>query len=99
MDDKYLTLVYQIEQDCTRLLWIGRERTVETFQGFFTLIGTEPASQIAFVCSDMWKPYLRVVCDRCSQALHSQDRFHIVAKMNEALDWDCFSTFIKHTCP
>ncbi|HEY2152753.1 MAG TPA: transposase, partial [Vicinamibacterales bacterium] len=23
---KYLTLVYQIEQHCTRLLWIGRER-------------------------------------------------------------------------
>jgi len=24
---KYLTLVYQIEQDCTRLLWIGKDRT------------------------------------------------------------------------
>ena len=27
---KYLTLVYyQIEQQCTRLLWIGQERTME----------------------------------------------------------------------
>ena len=24
---KYLTLVYQIEQECTRLLWVGKERT------------------------------------------------------------------------
>jgi transposase len=34
----------------------------------------------------MWKPYLRVVSENCSHALHILDRFHIVAKMNEALD-------------
>ncbi len=28
---KYLTLVYQID-DWTRLLWVGQERTVETFE-------------------------------------------------------------------
>ena len=33
---KFLTLVYQIEQHCTRLLWIGQERTVESFGQFFT---------------------------------------------------------------
>ena len=32
---KYLTLVYQIEQDCTRLLWIGKDRTVASFEQFF----------------------------------------------------------------
>lgn len=83
---KYLTLVYQIDTHLTRLLWVGRERTVETFEGFFALIGAEVASQIEFVCSDMWKPYLRVIRERCSQALHILDRFHLVAKMNEALD-------------
>jgi transposase len=82
---KYLTLVYQID-DLTRLLWVGKERTVDTFEGFFTMIGDELASQIEFVCSDMWKPYLRVIREHCSQALHVLDRFHIVAKMNEALD-------------
>ncbi len=83
---KYLTLVYQIDPDLTRLLWIGQERTVETFQGFFAMLGTELSSNIQFVCSDMWKPYLYVVREKCSQALHILDRFHIVAKMNEALD-------------
>ena len=82
---KYLTLVYQID-DLTRLLWVGKERTVETLQGFFSLIGPELSSQIEFVCSDMWKPYLRVIREKCSQALHILDRFHIVAKMNKALD-------------
>jgi len=29
---KYLTLVYQIDLDVTRLLWVGRERTIESFR-------------------------------------------------------------------
>jgi transposase len=82
---KHLTLVYQLD-DLTRLLWVGKERTVETFQGFFSMIGPELSSQIELVCSDMWKPYLRVIREKCSQALHILDRFHIVAKMNKALD-------------
>jgi transposase len=57
---KYLTLVYQIDLGVTRLLWVGKERTIESFQGFFTVIGGEVASRIAFVCSDMWEPYLKV---------------------------------------
>ena len=66
----------------TRLLWIGQERTMESFDRFFTLIGEGLAKQIQFVCSDMWKPYLNVIAERCSQAIHILDRFHIVAKMN-----------------
>jgi transposase len=46
---KYLTLVYQIDLGVTRLLWVGKERTIESFQGFFTTIGED----IVFVCSDM----------------------------------------------
>jgi transposase len=83
---KYLTLVYQLDAGLTRLLWVGKERTVETFQGFFAMIGKDLTSKIEFVCSDMWKPYLRVIRETCSQALHILDRFHIVAKMNQALD-------------
>jgi transposase len=83
---KYLTLVYQIDQGSTRLLWVGKERTIESFQCFFTVIGEKLAAQIEFVCSDMWQPYLDVIREKCSQALHILDRFHIVAKMNKALD-------------
>src|SRR5882724_8642504 len=83
---KYLTLVYQIDQGLTRLLWVGKERTIESFQGFFTVLGEPLAAQIEFVCSDMWQPYLDVIRQKCSQALHILDRFHIVAKMNQALD-------------
>jgi transposase len=83
---KYLTLVYQIDIGITRLLWVGKERTIESFEGFFTTIGEEVASKLAFVCSDMWEPYLKVIREKCSEALHILDRFHIVANMNKALD-------------
>lgn len=35
---KYLTLVYQVDIGVTRLLLVGKERTIESFQGFFTAI-------------------------------------------------------------
>lgn len=83
---KYLTLVYQIEANMVRLLWVGKERTVKTFHGFFDMLGKDACARIEFVCSDMWRPYLRVIRERCGQALHVLDRFHIVSKMNMALD-------------
>jgi transposase len=83
---KYLTLVYQIDPGFIRLLWVGKERTIESFQGFFTVIGEKVAAEILFVCSDMWKPYLDVIADKCVHALHILDRFHIMAKMSKALD-------------
>lgn len=36
---KYLTLVYQIEAGCVRLLWVGKERTAASFEQFFVVIG------------------------------------------------------------
>ena len=83
---KYLTLVYQIDLGVTRLLWVGKERTIESFQGFFTAMGKQVIAGICFVCSDMWKPYLKLIRANCPQALHILDRFHIVANMNKALD-------------
>ena len=37
---KYLTLVYQIDAHCKRLLWIGKERKTKTLLRFFR--GSEP---------------------------------------------------------
>jgi len=46
-------LVYQIDLGCTRLLWIGKERTVNTFREFFAMIGPEVSAKIEFICPDM----------------------------------------------
>ena len=82
---KYLTLVYQIDLGCTRLLWIGKERTVKTFREFFAMIGPEVSAKIEFVCSDMWKPYLGVIRAKCSQALNILDRFPLLSKTGRNL--------------
>ena len=83
---KYLTLVYQIDAACRRLLWIGPDRTARTLLRFFWMIGKERTSRIRFVCSDMWRPYLKVIAKKAGQALHILDRYHLVARMNKAVD-------------
>jgi transposase len=82
---KYLTVVYQIDAHCRRLLWVAQDRTVEALEGFFDGFG-ERAKTLRFVCSDMWKPYLEVLARRASAALHILDRYHIVSNLNKALD-------------
>jgi len=72
---KYLTLAYQIDIGITRLLWVGKEPTIESFQGFFTAMGQEVISKISFICSDMWEAYLKLIRENCSEALHILDRF------------------------
>lgn len=83
---KYLTVVYQIDESSKRLLWIGQERTIQTLQGFFDQFGDPFAAGLRFICSDMWKPYLKVIAQRASQAIHVLDRFHIAMHMNKAID-------------
>jgi transposase len=82
----YLTLVYQIDAACKRLLWIGQERRVKTLLRFFRWFGSERTHALRYVCSDMWKPYLKVVAKKAGHALHILDRFHIVKHMGDAVD-------------
>lgn len=83
---QFWSLVYQIDEGSRRLLWIGKDRTVATFEQFFEQLGPQVASGVEFVCSDMWRPYLEVVKRRLPHALHILDRFHIRKNQNEAVD-------------
>jgi transposase len=83
---RYLTLVYQIDGNCRRLLHIAPERTVRSLLSFFRMLGKVRSGQLRFVCSDMWQPYLKVIAKKASAAVHVLDRFHIMAKMNKAID-------------
>ena len=82
---KYLTLVYQIDAQRRRLLWIGKGRKEAVLQGFFDKMG-DALQHLEFVASDMWKPYLNVIAERAAGALHVLDRFHIMAHFSKALD-------------
>jgi transposase len=83
---KYLTMVYQLNAGARRLLWCGPERRVKTLLRFFRAFGKERSTQLKFVCSDMWAPYLKVIAKKAPQALNILDRFHIMRKFNEAID-------------
>ena len=82
----YLTLVYQIDGKCRRLLHIAPARTVRSLLSFFRMLGKTRSAALKFVCSDMWQPYLKVIAKKAGQAVHVLDRFHIMAKMNKAID-------------
>jgi transposase len=83
---RYLTLVYQIEDGCKRLLYVGLERTADSLRGFFESVSTQVAAGLKYVCSDMWQPYLEVLAERAAQAVHVLDRYHLVARLNKAVD-------------
>ena len=84
--DNFLTVIYQIDQHCRRLLWVGRRRTQATLRRGLAALGTEVVGGLRFVCSDMWRPYLNVLAARAGQALHVLDRFHITLHLNQAVD-------------
>jgi transposase len=84
--EAFLTVIYQIDGHCRRLLWVGRKRTQATLNRGLDALGREVISGLKYVCSDMWEPYLKVLARRAGQALHILDRFHIVMNLNQAVD-------------
>jgi transposase len=83
---EYLTLVYQIDGAVRRLLWVGKDRKKETLERFFDWWGKDATVRLRFVCSDMWKAYLKVITERAGHCLHVLDRYHIVAQLSKAID-------------
>ena len=83
---RYMTLIYQIDEGRKRLLYVARERTKDALASFFGVFGRERSRRLKFVVSDMWQPYLDMVKEHAGQAVHVLDRFHVMKKMNEAID-------------
>src|SRR5260370_28424100 len=68
------------------MLHIAQERTVRSLLSFSRMLGRTRSAALRFVCSDLWQPYLKVIAKKAGQAVHVLDRFHIMAKMNKAID-------------
>ena len=84
--DGFLTVIYQIDGHCRRLLWMGKRRTQATLRRGLKALGPEVVGGLRFVCTDMWRPYLNVIAAKAGQALHVLDRFHITSHLNQAVD-------------
>ena len=84
--ENFLTLIYQVDAGCRRLLWVGLRRTERTVRRGLKTLGAEVVAGIRVVVSDMWRPYLAVVRKQMSQAVQILDRFHLTALLNKAVD-------------
>ena len=82
----FLTLIYQVDEGCRRLLWVGLRRTERSLRQGLKTLGVEVVAGIRVVVSDMWRPYLAVVRKNMSHAAQILDRFHLTALLNKAVD-------------
>ena len=78
--------MYQIDAGQERLLHISEERTEASIRSFFDWFGEERTKALKFVCSELWPPYLKLVKERASRALHVLDRFHVMSHLSKAID-------------
>ncbi|MBT4289786.1 MAG: ISL3 family transposase [Deltaproteobacteria bacterium] len=83
---KYLTLVYQLNDNMKRLLFVTKDRTKQSLHEFFDKFGEKRSQQLKYVCTDMWRKYLDVIAERVPAALNILDRFHIVQNLNKAVN-------------
>jgi len=80
----YLTIVYDLARG--RVVWVGRDRTTATMEGFFTWLGRRRARAIRTVCCDMWAPYTDAVRAHLPRATLVFDRFHLSQYLSRAVD-------------
>lgn len=83
---QYQTVVYQIDEGQKRLLWIGPDRKAKTLLRFFRFLGKERTARLQFICSDMWRGYLKVIRKKASHAVHVLDRFHVMQRLGKAIN-------------
>jgi transposase len=82
----FLTLVYDIGDGNKRLLAVDEGRTEASLRSCLVSVGESVCRQVRYVCSDMWRPYLNVIAERLSEAVHVLDRFHVMQQFGRALD-------------
>jgi hypothetical protein len=61
----------------TRLLWIGKERTIESVQGFFTTMGEEITSKIVFMCRTPLVKESHWLLLKREESLKAEQRFRL----------------------
>jgi len=81
---KYVTIIRDYDTGVVIRTFMGR-RYEDTASALQTL-GTGRLACIQYVSLDMWDPYIKAVREKCPNARFVFDKFHVVKKINEALD-------------
>lgn len=81
---KYLTIIR--DYDTGVAIKIVFNRTYEVTVEALKELGKNVLDGIEYASLDMWDPYIKAIQDCCPQAKLVFDKFHVVKKVNEALD-------------
>jgi transposase len=81
---KYLTIV--ANHDNGNVVWVGKDRTKESFEAFFTALGPARTAQVEAITLDASSIYLPVARQQAPQATLCLDPFHVIKWCNEALE-------------
>src|SRR5262249_880010 len=81
---RYLTIV--ANHDTGWVVWVGKDRSKEAFEGFFDALGQPRTQQVQAVSLDASSIYLAVAQARAPQATICLDPFHVMKWANEVLE-------------
>jgi transposase len=81
---KYLSMLRDYDTGVAVKVFFSRtyEATLEALES----LGADFLKKIRHVVLDMWDPYIKAITEKCPQAELVFDKFHVVKKVNGALD-------------
>lgn len=81
---KYFTIIRDYDTGVVIKILFGR--TYEETAKALASLGQEKLAKILYASLDMWDPYIKAIKEQCPNAKLIFDKFHVVKKVNEALD-------------
>lgn len=83
---KYVTIISDAQKGLA--IWVSRGNSKESLDEFFKIIGPQDCKKIKTVAKDLHRPYAESVREHIPHAIEIADKFHVVQRLNQALD-DC----------
>ena len=80
----YVTIV--TDCDIKKVIWVSEGNEKKSLDQFFQILGPERCLKIQTVSKDLWKPYSASCNEFIPQAKQVADPFHVVKRLNEAID-------------
>ncbi len=81
---KYFTIIRDYDTGVVIKILFGR--TYEETAKALASLGKEKLARILYASLDMWDPFIKAIKEQCPNAELVFDKFHVVKKVNEALD-------------
>ena len=80
----YVTIV--TDCDLKKVIWVSEGNKKLSLDQFFQILGAERCAKIQTVSKDLHTPYAASCAEFIPQAIEVADPFHVVKKLNEAMD-------------